>query len=608
MRRALAMLPWLALAAGCAATAASGPTAPQTAAATLAEVRCPDASPAAFDTAAPACRGRLALELSRRAAAAHRWSESLEWGRRARAALEPALQGLADVRIAVARYAQGETAPAEAALRDALAFAAGDEAGELQYYLGEAALRRDAPADALRALAAALTAAPQAPWRAAAESLLVEAAQHPAMPREPGELAPELKALGTFVAAEADLRAGRVGDALKAYRALADDPELARLGLQTKVRGRVDDLSSRGTPVAGTLGAVLPLSGRLATFGVYTLRGVLLAFDPFAGERVLVLEDDRGEPFRSVRGMRALARQGAVAAVGPLVGKSAEAGVVTANALGLPTAVLSSAELPRLAPWAVRMAVTPRQQVDALLHEAMDLRGFRRFAILHPAEPFGVGMRDVFWDAVVARGGQVMAVDRYEPGSTDFKVAIRALVGADEFTPEELKARKAANQPLAHLDFDGIFIPDGAKTVGLILPQLLYFDVRGPVFFGPSTWNEPRLIELGREYAEGTFFVDWYWSGSESAVTRAFTAKYESVYGEARPPTVTAQGYEAAKLFAEPVMRDSRAAARNAAYGAEWASFSGRAKVLPDGEIARPLNVLTVMGKQIVPVEGSPPY
>jgi ABC-type branched-subunit amino acid transport system substrate-binding protein len=593
--------------AACATTGPSKPSAQGPIAPVPAGVTCPSSvDDAGWAKLPPACKGRLALDKAVVSGRSHAWNEALRWSKLASENLEPSLKGLAEYREAEARYALGVTAGVEEVFRAALApYARTRVEGEIHYYLGELAFaRRDYPV-ALGELAAAIRYSDNAPWRQAAESLLILVALEPDVgPVTAAGLPQESQALLRFGVAERLLREGKHGDALQAFKSLEGDADLRRLGLDERVATRLEELGSRGAAKAGTIGVVLPLTGRAAPFGHYTLRGILLGIDPFADpELSLLVADDRGEPFRSTRAVRAIAQNGAAAIIGPLIGKSAEAGVSTAHALGIPMAVLSSAELPRLAPWAVRMAVTPSQQVEALLRETMNKRGFKRFAILHPADTFGLGMRDVFWDAVLAGGGQITGVESYEPGSTDFKRSIRAMVGADEFTPEELKQRKAANQPLAHLDFDGVFIPDGGRTVGLVLPQLLYFDVRGPVFLGPSTWNDPRLVELGREYAEGTLFVDWFWAASETEETKRLIAAYESLYGEGRPPSVTAQGYEAGKMMAAVAKGGSREAVRDAMFNYRWQSFSGQARVSPSGEIERPLTYLTVEGKQIVPVE-----
>jgi ABC-type branched-subunit amino acid transport system substrate-binding protein len=556
-----------------------------------------------------ACRGNLMLDRSERAAVARQWEQSLSWANRAQQELKPPLSYYAQFHAAESSYALGNTVAASTGLKAVLGYGLDPStAAEAHYYLAEMAFSANDATGVVVHLGAALEAAPDAGWRLAAESLLTLAARNDVdWESTQGSIPENLKALGLYLHAESELRAHRQDQALKLYKSLAGDPVMAKLGLAHEIVSRIEDLESRGVPRPGAVGVVLPLSGRAAPFGVTALRGILLGLDPFANPSFeLLIENDRGEPFRSVRALRLVAHDGAVAAIGPLLGKSVEAGVDVAQTIGLPTVVLSSAELPPLAPWVVRVAVTPAEQVERLLQETMDRRGFKRFAILHAAGPFGKGMRDIFWDAVIARGGQITAVEEYESGGTDFKVPIRRLIAADEFTPDEVKKRKAANQPLAHLDFDAVFIPGSARTVGLILPQLLYFDVRGPLFMGPSTWNDPALIEMARDYAEGSLFVDWYRPEETNAETTRFANAYEKAYGSSPAPSVAALGYEAGRLMSGAVKEGTRPGVRDALYKSSWKSFYGSASVRADGEVVRKLELLTVTDRKIVPLDDNP--
>jgi ABC-type branched-subunit amino acid transport system substrate-binding protein len=379
---------------------------------------------------------------------------------------------------------------------------------------------------------------------------------------------------------------------------------MAALGLGTVVGLRIQSIESRGTAKPGSLGVILPLSGRAGAFGSFALRGLLLAVDPFhdASTEILV-ENDRNEPHRAVRAVRSLATRGATLAVGPLFGKTSEAAVPAAQAMGLPLVVLSAADLPGARQGVVRLAVTPRMQIEALLDEAMGRRGFRKFAILRPNDPLGATLEDLFWDQVSARGGSITGAETYEPGSTDFKFPIRNLVGAEEFSPDELKQRKAANQPLAHLDFDAVFIPDTAQAAGLVVPELIYRDVRGPVFMGLSRWNDPKLVTLGGNYVEGSLFVDWFWPDSEDPEVTRFIKRYHAAYNDPRPPAAASQAYEAGILVSAPVKALDRGAARDAVFSRQWNGLGGKAKVLESGEVDRKLILLTVTRRQIGPAD-----
>ncbi len=552
------------------------------------------------------CRGPLGLQLAGEAAEADDWEAALEWANLSRAWLDRDLQPEGMFQAAEARYALGETRGVEAELREALKGGISrSHAALAYYYLAESALVRGSARETMSNLFSALRIDSTADWRLSADAMLGSLARSEADLRlDDFTVPPELETWRRFVEADRAYRTGSWDAARIAFQALADDEALARYGLRSIVDARIDELRERATPVADRIGVVLPFTGRAAAAGHFALRGLLVSLNPFTQPNLdLRLADNRGEPQRTQHALREFDQQGAVAVAGPLLGKNAAAAVPLANRLGLPTVVLANAELPALNPFTVRVALTPEEQVDTLLDEAAGKRGFRRFAVLYPDDAYGRTMRDAFWDAVVRRGGQITGVQSYTPGSTDFRASIRALIGADAFTSKEVEERKAKNQPLAHLDFDAVFIPDAARTAGLVVPQLLYYDVRGPLFLGTSAWNHPQLVQLARDYADGSIFVDWYVANAENAVVREFLERYAAVFPGQQPISLSAQAYEAGRILQRTAGTSSRDEARRRLYDARLNGFSGPAQVREDGEIERPLYLLTVINRRIEPFE-----
>ena len=235
----------------------------------------------------------------------------------------------------------------------------------------------------------------------------------------------------------------------------------------------------------GTLGVVLPLSGRYAPFGQAVLQGVLLAADVFNGagdseglepggavppsgdpgdiesaegeEAVLAeiersieetkpaqgvrlrVRDSAGDPDRAAAAVRELAADDQVVAViGPIFSAESEAAADQAERLGIPLLALSNrVSLPDEKKWVFRLRLTPEDEVGALVEYAVDEKEMSRFAILYPTNRYGRGMRARYWDMVRERGGQVVAVAGYDPTATDFNDSIRKLVGYDLLTPNE---------------------------------------------------------------------------------------------------------------------------------------------------------------------------
>jgi hypothetical protein len=249
------------------------------------------------------------------------------------------------------------------------------------------------------------------------------------------------------------------GDALAQVRVLPLPPRYGpRLSgaverLQLRSQGGSDvallptfaDVAQRPLPrtegAAGTLGVVLPLSGPYARFGEESLQGVLLATGIFGpGEvkpdlkemaplRVLV-RDSGGDPQRAAEAVRELAEQGGVTAiVGPLLSAECEAAAGVAEELSVPLLALTSREeIAHLRRFVFRVRTRPVEETQLLAEKAREL-GAERFAILYRNDPYGRGLRSLFWQAIEARGGRVVGVASYDPKAHDFADPIRRIVG-----------------------------------------------------------------------------------------------------------------------------------------------------------------------------------
>ncbi len=359
-------------------------------------------------------------------------------------------------------------------------------------------------------------------------------------------------------------------------------PDVTRLLTFGDVMERpVPDFSS----ARGVLGVVLPLTGPFAGFGEQALRGVLLAAGVFPGAEGaarpavrIAVRDSGSDPERAVAAVRELAADPEVIAiVGPLVSATCEAAAREAESLSVPLLALTAREdVANQRRWVFRLRTRPAEEAELVVERAVAL-GAERFAILYPDDPYGVGLRGLFWDAVEARGGRVVAVASFDPKATDFGAPIRRLVGYTLLDAEEkallasrdamlerarrlpteaarelrIKARSLTTKdgrPIPPIvDFDALFIPASHEDVVLIAPQLAYHEVTGARLLGSEGWYDPRLVRLGGDPLEGALFAAHFYPESPVPYVRAFRQRYESTFGGV-PDAFAAQGYDAASL------------------------------------------------------------
>jgi ABC-type branched-subunit amino acid transport system substrate-binding protein len=383
-----------------------------------------------------------------------------------------------------------------------------------------------------------------------------------------------------------------------------DRPE--ELAPQTARLRTFDDMAARPPPdfssARGVLGVVLPLTGPFAAFGEQALHGVLLAAGIFPdgdGARRpamrIAVRDSGSDPARAAAAVRDLAADPEVVAiVGPLVSATCEAAAREAESLAVPLLALTSREdVTNGRSWVFRLRTRPVEEVELVAERAVAL-GARRFAILYPDDPYGVGLRGLFWDAVEARGGQVVAVASFDAKATDFGAAVKRLVGytlldAEEKTllatrdgmlerarrlpAEEARQLRAKARSLTTrdgrpippiVDFDALFIPAAHENVVLIAAQLAYHEVTGARLLGSEGWYDPKLVRLGGEPLEGALFASHFYPESQVPYVRAFRQHFEAAFGGA-PDAFAAQAYDAASLALAQLARgsDDRKAVRD---------------------------------------------
>jgi ABC-type branched-subunit amino acid transport system substrate-binding protein len=358
--------------------------------------------------------------------------------------------------------------------------------------------------------------------------------------------------------------------------------ELARLRTFDDMIARPPlDLSS----ARGVLGVVLPLSGPFAGFGEQALHGVLLAAGifpdgdaPHRPAMRIAVRDSASDPERAAAAVRELAADPAVVAiVGPLVSATCEAAAREAESRSVPLIALTSREdVTNGRSWVFRVRTRPVEEAELVADRAIAL-GAKRFAILYPDDPYGVGLRGLFWDAVEARGGSVVAVASFPAKATDFGAAIKQLVGytlldaeeksllatrdgmierAKKLPPDQARELRAKAKSLTTrdgrpippiVDFDALFIPASHENVVLIAAQLAYHEVTGARLLGTEGWYDPKLVRLGGQPLEGALFASHYYPESSVPYVHAFREHFEAAFGGV-PDAFAAQAYDAASL------------------------------------------------------------
>jgi len=387
------------------------------------------------------------------------------------------------------------------------------------------------------------------------------------------------------------------------------------------------------------VGVVLPLTGKLAATGQKVLQGIQLAYN-------LLPEASRDKIFLNVQNssgaigvgeiLRNLARNPkTVGVLGPLLSDEIKQSANVADLFKLsvfsPTA--SSADLVETSPYIFRNALTRKIQARFLAEYAINTLKLRRFVILYPMESFGEELKDEFLIAVESFGGEVVGVSSYDRSQNDFKNQILALGGLadddlDRITRKQIlenKERKDFSDPtilsrprvdMEHrfndeienlkvsleLGYDAMFIPGVYDKVGLIVPQLAFYNVDKITLLGANGWNSPELIKMVGKHLGSNYFVDGFYLDSHQAEVKSFVEQFQNNYGEF-PSHLSAQAYDAAGIIFKNIISgaDNRLKLRDSLIMVNnYPGVTGKTNLLESGDSEKNIFALTVKKKKIV--------
>jgi ABC-type branched-subunit amino acid transport system substrate-binding protein/outer membrane protein assembly factor BamD (BamD/ComL family) len=374
----------------------------------------------------------------------------------------------------------------------------------------------------------------------------------------------ELRTLADETTYPADLARLRLAGILVEQRQFREAVKLAAGFLETfpvhpeKIRAEMllNSATAGLTAPRYYLGALLPQSGQLSFFGDRVLKGIQLAVHQHnlqnPDNRVeLLVRDTEGSPEKAAAALDELAAKGIVAAVGPLLTKEAEAIAPKLDKLKIPviTPAASGEGIGRLSPWLFRNALTNSNQAAAAARFALGLN-LKKFVIFYPDDAYGKDLTRLFTQEL-ERKAEILATVGYPPDVKDFGPYVKKIMEIDLRSrkvplPENDAERKKLFQEYTP-GFDALYLPGYAGQVGLLIPQLAFYNVTGIAVIGSNNWHSQDLLERAQRHAEGAVFVDGFFPESAEPAVKSVVDAYRSAYQE-EPDILSAQAYDAAAM------------------------------------------------------------
>lgn len=368
-----------------------------------------------------------------------------------------------------------------------------------------------------------------------------------------------------------------------------------------------------------TVGCLLPTSGQYASYGQKAQKGFDLAYNNFSTDQenpaVRILYRDTGsDPEATKAAVRELAELGVAVIVGPI--GTVEVAAEEAQLRGVPIITLTGKEdITSIGDYVFRNFLTRKMQVKSVVSHAFEVLGLNNFAILYPDEKYGQDFMNMFWDEVNTYNGDVVGVESYKPGSTDFATPIRKLIGMYykqakdpvdtdgniESGVESKEENEKRKSPV--VDFDAVFIPDSSSEIGLILPQLAFYDVGDVYLIGTNLWHTEELISRAGKNASHAVIPDAFFAGSSEPEVQQFVRDYREVFEET-PGFIEAISYDSANIVFDIIKRggvENAGAFRDKLFEvADYKGVTGSTSFDDSGDTWKQLYLMKVRGRRFV--------
>lgn len=329
------------------------------------------------------------------------------------------------------------------------------------------------------------------------------------------------------------------------------------------------------------VGAVIPLTGEVATYGESLKKGFEMAVAESSGKFEIIYEDSKADKNTGISAINKLissdkvkfvlsdATSGVTLAIAPIAEK---------NKVILFDAIATSDEIIKSGDYVFRNAPSNyKQAIKAATFITEDLN-VKDIGIIYNQTDYGVNLSDKFKDELKVQNITVLYEAGYQDGTTDFKTILSKL--------------KSSNAK-------AVFVPGNYEETANMLKQAKQLGITIP-FIGTDGAYSPKLIEIAGS-ATDNFYLTMMGVDVNNEMFKNFVITYKAKYNS-EPDVFTAYGYEAAKILFQSISKGGNDSdeVKKYLYTNSFTSFTGQLVFDSDGEVIRDYVILKVIGNDFV--------
>lgn len=333
-----------------------------------------------------------------------------------------------------------------------------------------------------------------------------------------------------------------------------------------------------------TIGAVLPLTGDLASYGQNAHDGIVLKAEQINaqggidGKHLKVLfEDTAGQPAQAVSALKKLLTvDKAIAIIGEISSSTtlAMAPVANKNAIILLSPAASAPEITDAGPYVYR--IWPSDVFESSrMSEYVRSGLIRNIAILYVNNDYGKAMVKGFRYALGTKASEIiLSEDNFDSNATDVRTQL-----------SRIRSTKA----------EWIYLISYPKDSAIILRQMTELGLRTKIL-ATSSFEDPLVLAASAQTVEGAIFTSPVPPASSNEVVAGFKMAYKKKFGK-EPGLVADYGYDALGVLVEAI-RTGGPTREGVATGIKKQSAiqgaSGIIKFDKNGDVLKPASMKTV--------------
>lgn len=330
------------------------------------------------------------------------------------------------------------------------------------------------------------------------------------------------------------------------------------------------------------IGAILPLTGDAAQWGLAPLRGAELAVQEINQNNFLdtnfnlITEDTKCDPKEGVSGFTKLVSidkvnlvmgevcSGVTLAVAPLA---------ESNKILLISPASTNPGISGAGDYIFR--VIPSDALRGkIFAEYVFQKGYRRVGIIYINNEGGKGNRDSFKNRFKELGGQIAIEETYEQGVTDLRTQL-------------IKIKKASPEIIVIVSYP--------TDTYVLIKQAKELKINIPLYFQTEAVEDPNVLREAGDAADGVIYI--LPAPAEGKKPNEFIQKYEKVYG-IKPELFAAEAYDIIWLIAQAIKETGKSdptTIKNYLYTVE--NYQGASGVITfdqNGDVLKPMAIKTI--------------